>query len=165
MDKDRQAVPQLFIETDSNEKKSSIDRMWLIYFWFNSPLINLFLDQLKYCRAERIIDISSNAHQYDKVKLLSFFADLLTTEELPALTTFKTDAMWDSYCPSEASQILSSYPVKHDLHGRGFFQDPLHVAVGLRLFRLFIYSHVFSKSSLQKRHFQMHIRSSIMQLN
>ncbi len=40
-----------------------------------------------------------------------------TTEGLTALTNFKTDAMWGSYCPSKACQILSSYKLKHDLTG------------------------------------------------
>ena len=45
------------------------------------------------------------------------FADPPTTEGLVALTNFKTNAMWGSYCPSKACQILSSYKLKHDLFG------------------------------------------------
>jgi NAD(P)-dependent dehydrogenase (short-subunit alcohol dehydrogenase family) len=167
MDKGRQAIRQLRIETACDEKNlrlmecdlSSFDSVRKFAQLYNSEedrldvlicnaglvytpdiyckdglnyvmqanylghflLTNLLLDKLKQCRPSRIINVSSSAHQCkkkkEKVKLSRFFVDPPTTEGLPALTNFKTDAMWGSYCPSKACQILSSYKLKHDLRG------------------------------------------------
>ncbi|CAF1094379.1 unnamed protein product [Adineta ricciae] len=99
-------------------------------------LIQLLLEKLKQCRPSRIINVSSVAHKYPPAN-----------QGIIALTNFKSDAVWGSYCPSKASQILSAYKLKHDLYDDGVdifainpgwvwtsFQDPLHPAVGTWLF-------------------------------
>ncbi|CAF4696254.1 unnamed protein product [Rotaria sp. Silwood1] len=155
IDKVHQALRELHLETKCNEQNirlmecdlssfNSIHKVKL-YNTKEDRLDVLICDagliytpniynKLKKCQPSRIINVSSIAHKYPR-----------TTEGLTALTDFKTDDMWGSYCPSKACQILSSYKLKHDLRDQGVqvfsvnpgwvwtsFQGPLRPAVGAR---------------------------------
>ncbi|CAF1004579.1 unnamed protein product [Adineta steineri] len=118
-------------------------------------LTNLLLDKLKQCRSSRIINVSSSAHKYPP-----------TNKGITALVNFKSDAIWGSYGPSKACQILSSYKLKQDLLDHGVdvfalnpgwiwtsFQDSLHPALGTWLFvivypLLIIAKFIFGKTPL-----------------